>query len=79
MAAEDYEDKKLKAYANRRALMDYGMGVFYIAAGGFVVLANKLGYELNFLPAPYTYVFGGLFLIYGIFRIYRGFKKNYFR
>lgn len=79
MASEDYEDKKMRAYSNRRAIMDYGMGVLYIAAGGFVVLANKLGYELNFLPVPYSYVFGGLFLIYGIFRIYRGYKKNYFR
>jgi hypothetical protein len=79
MATGDYEDKKMRAYANRRSLMDYGMGVLYTAAGGFVVLAKKLGYELDFLPEPYTYVFGGLFLIYGIFRIYRGYKKNYFR
>lgn len=79
MATGDYEDKKMRAYANRRALMDYGMGVIYTAAGGFVVLAKKFGYELSFLPEPYTYVFGGLFLIYGIFRIYRGYKKNYFR
>jgi hypothetical protein len=79
MATGDYEDKKMRAYANRRAIMDYGMGVLYTVAGGFVVLAKKLGYELDFLPEPYTYVFGGLFLIYGIFRIYRGYKKNYFR
>lgn len=79
MAQEDYEDKKMKAYANRRSLMDYGMGILYIAAGAFVVFANRLGYELDFLPEPYSYAFGGLFLIYGIFRIYRGYKKNYFR
>jgi uncharacterized membrane protein HdeD (DUF308 family) len=79
MASEDYEEKKMKAYANRRSILDYGFGVLYLAAGIFVAMAKKLGYELNFLPEPYTYVFGGLFLIYGIFRIYRGYKKNYFR
>jgi uncharacterized membrane protein len=76
--ATDYDDKKLKAYRNRRALMDYGMGILYLAAGGFLVLANKLGRQLDILPEPYIYIFGGLLLIYGGFRIYRGYKKNYF-
>jgi hypothetical protein len=59
--------------------MDYGMGIFYLAAGGFLALGNRLGSEIHVLPEPYTYIFGGLFLIYGVFRIYRGYKKNYFR
>jgi hypothetical protein len=76
--ATEYDDKKLRAYRNRRALMDYGMGILYLVAGGFLLLAKRLGRELDFLPEPYTYVFGGLLLIYGVFRIYRGYKKNYF-
>lgn len=76
--ATEYDDKKLRAYRNRRALMDYGMGILYLAAGGFLLLSNKLGREMDFLPEPYTYIFGGLLLIYGVFRIYRGYKKNYF-
>jgi hypothetical protein len=76
--ATEYDDKKLRAYRNRRALMDYGMGILYLAAGGFLLLANRLGRELDFLPEPYSYIFGGLLLIYGVFRIYRGYKKNYF-
>jgi hypothetical protein len=76
--ASEYDDKKMRAYANRRAIMDYGMGILYLAAGGFIILANKLGRELEFLPEHYTYIFGGLLLIYGVFRIYRGYKKNYF-
>jgi hypothetical protein len=76
--ATEYDDKKLRAYRNRRALMDYGLGILYLAAGGFLLLAKRLGRELDFLPEPYTYIFGGLLLIYGVFRIYRGYKKNYF-
>jgi hypothetical protein len=76
--ATEYDDKKLRAYRNRRAMMDYGMGILYLAAGGFLMLADRLGSEVDFLPEPYTYIFGGLLLIYGVFRIYRGYKKNYF-
>lgn len=77
--ATEYDDKKMRAYANRRSIMDIGMGVFYLAGGAFVVFGKQLGFELEILPEPYSYIFGGLFLIYGIFRIYRGYKKNYFR
>lgn len=77
--ASDYDDKKMKAYANRRALMDYGMGILYLAGGGFLMLADKLGAERDILPEPYSYIIGGLLLVYGVFRIYRGYKKDYFR
>jgi hypothetical protein len=77
--ASDYDDKKMRAYSNRRAIMDYGMGILYFAGGTFLAMGKKLGFEMEFLPEPYTYILGGLFLVYGIFRIYRGYKKNYFR
>jgi hypothetical protein len=38
-----------------------------------------LGMNIEFPTAPFNYIFGGLCLLYGGFRIYRGFKKNYFR
>ncbi len=74
----EYDDKKMKAYANRRAIMDLGMGVLWAAMGIFLVFSKKIGVELDMLPSPYTYIFGGLCLVYGGFRIYRGIKKNYF-
>jgi len=74
----DFDDKKMKAYANRRAIMDLGMGILWAAMGVFLVLSKRFGVELEFLPSPYTYLFGGLCLLYGSFRIYRGIKKNYF-
>jgi hypothetical protein len=80
--APDFEDKreeqKIKAYANRRAILDYGMGVLYIAAGLFLFLSDQLGFALDF-PKVLSGLLGGLFLVYGGFRIYRGYKKNYFR
>jgi uncharacterized membrane protein len=76
--SSDFDDKKMKAYANRRAIMDLGMGVLWAAMGVFLMLSKRFGVELEFLPSPYTYLFGGLCLLYGGFRIYRGIKKNYF-
>jgi hypothetical protein len=76
--SSEFDDKKMKAYANRRAIMDLGMGVLWVAMGAFLMLSNRFGVELDFLPSPYTYLFGGLCLLYGGFRIYRGIKKNYF-
>lgn len=75
----DYEEKRARAYANRRSIMDLGMGIIYTGMGIFFLLKKQLGINIDFPPEPFNYVFGGLCLLYGGFRIYRGLKKNYFR
>jgi uncharacterized membrane protein len=74
----DNEQKRIKAYANRRSMMDLGMGLIYSAMGIFFVGKKWFGVNLDFPTEPFNYVFGGLCLLYGGFRIYRGIKKNYF-
>lgn len=74
----DYEEKRRKAYVNRRSLMDFGMGIIYAAVGGFFLLSDFFGIHMEFPGAPFSYIFGGLCVVYGVFRIYRGAKKNYF-
>jgi hypothetical protein len=76
---DDLELKRRRAYANRRSIMDIGMGFIYAAMGGFFILSRQFGINIEFPTAPFNYIFGGLCLLYGGFRIYRGFKKNYFR
>ncbi|HKH62169.1 MAG TPA: hypothetical protein VKA49_15110 [Flavitalea sp.] len=76
---DDLELKRRRAYANRRSIMDIGMGFIYAAMGGFFLLSKQFGIVIEFPPEPFNYLFGGLCLLYGGFRIYRGFKKNYFR
>lgn len=73
------EDARRKAISTRRTVADYGMGLIYTAMGAFFMFSDKMGVELEFPPKPFNYVFGGLCLLYGGFRIYRGYKKNYFR
>jgi hypothetical protein len=77
--ASEMEDKKQKAYINRRALMDLGMGIIYAGVGGFLIVTGLMGVEMEFPPKPFSYIFGALCLLYGGFRIYRGIKRNYYR
>lgn len=77
--ASEFEDKKQRAYINRRAIMDLGMGIIYAGLGGFFAFSEFLGTELVFPPKPFSYIFGGLCLLYGGFRIYRGIKRDYLR
>jgi hypothetical protein len=73
------EDKRQRMYANRRAIMDYGMGLIYTVMGLFFLFSERFGVTLQFPTPPFSWIFAGLCLVYGGFRIYRGFKKNYFR
>jgi hypothetical protein len=77
--ASEFEDKKQRAYINRRAIMDLGMGIIYAGVGGFFILSDVLGMELAFPPKPFSYIFGALCLFYGGFRIYRGIKRDYYK
>jgi hypothetical protein len=76
--ASDIEDKKQRAYVNRRSIMDLGMGLIYAGMGAAMMFAEKVGLG-DIFSAPFTYIFGGICLLYGGFRIYRGIKRNYYR
>ena len=77
--ANDYEEKRRRAYVNRRAIMDFGMGIIYAVMGGFFLASELFGIVMEFPPKPFSYIFGGLCLLYGGFRIYRGFRRDYFK
>lgn len=77
--ATDLDDKKMKAYITRRAVMDIGMGFIYAVIGLILAFSQQFGFAFDFPPAPFSYIFGGLCLLYGVFRIYRGIKKNYYQ
>ncbi|HVM88942.1 MAG TPA: hypothetical protein VMT76_12205 [Puia sp.] len=70
-------DKRTKGYILMRAIMDYGMGVLIFFLGIFFMFSKQLGFAFN-VDNFYRYFFAGLCMLYGGFRIYRGYKKNYF-
>jgi hypothetical protein len=42
-----------------------------------IIFADKLGIGIR-TDKTISYLFGGLCLLYGPFRLYRGFRKDYF-
>ncbi len=74
---EDPDKYNEKRYQLRRSIMDYGMGGIIICFGIFFLLAQRFGVSFQ-IDDTFRYLFAGLCLLYGGFRIYRGYKKNYF-
>jgi hypothetical protein len=77
MPEEKDQDSRHRGYSLRRSIMDYGMGVIIFCLGIFFILAARLGVTFN-VDDKFRYLFAGLCILYGLFRIYRGYKKNYF-
>jgi hypothetical protein len=70
-------DRRTKSYILRRAIMDCGMGILIFGLGIFFLLAPKFGVNFN-IDTSYRYFFAGLCMVYGGWRVYRGYKKKYF-
>ncbi|HMC99222.1 MAG TPA: hypothetical protein VKH37_03685 [Ferruginibacter sp.] len=88
MALEEFEKEQIsdrdKGYIRMRSIMDLGMGTLWMALGLFLIFVKKL--NANFaknlaerFDETMLYVFGGICIVYGLFRIWRGYKKNYLR
>ena len=76
----DYENEKRKQVSQMRTIANYGMGTFFLAAGIFFLIYDELGINfMNMRPSAIDNLIGILFILYGIWRIYRGYKKDYFR
>jgi hypothetical protein len=83
MALEEFEKQELsrrdKGYINMRSIMDYGMGLLIIGLGIAFIFSTKLSKSLDRFDDPWIKGLGVVAIIYGLFRIYRGYKKNYLR
>jgi len=77
---ESYENKKRKQVSLMRSIMDYGMGILLIIVGVFFLFHQQLKIDIGYTTAPtLEKFFGAICLLYGGWRIYRGYKKNYFK
>jgi threonine/homoserine/homoserine lactone efflux protein len=77
---EEYENKRRKQVSSMRSLMDYVMGIIIIALGVLLFFHDKFKIEINERFSPnIVKVLGVIFAVYGAWRIYRGYKKNYFQ
>ena len=84
MALEEFEKEQItdreKGYIRMRSIMDFGMGLLWTAMGVFIIFIKKFSLDLasKYDSALFT-SFGVVCVFYGLFRIYRGYKKNYLR
>ena len=78
---EEYEKKKRKQISFMKSLLDYGMGLLILLAGLFFFFRGEfhLSFNARFPPNDIDKIFGAICILYGCWRIYRGYKKNYFR
>jgi hypothetical protein len=71
-------DRRKKGFILMRAILDYGMGFMILGFGVFLLIAPRLGFVFNGGDF-FRYSFAGLCFVYGGWRAFRGYKKNYFR
>ncbi len=84
MALEEFEKEQIsdreKNAIRIRSITNYTMGVFFIAVGFFFMFPTKYTAQyVNQYDPLVIRLFAGLCWIYGLFRLYRGYKKNYYR
>jgi hypothetical protein len=77
---DEYENERRRQVSVRRSIADYGMGVIFMLIGFYFLLYDILDISIfPRKPSAMDKLIGVLFLAYGGWRIYRGYKKNYFR
>jgi hypothetical protein len=84
MALEEFEKEQIsdreKNAIRMRRITNYTMGVFFIAVGFFFMFPTKYTAQyINQYDPLVIKLFAGLCWVYGLFRLYRGYKKNYYR
>jgi len=84
MALEEFEkeqpNEREKGYIRMRSIMDYGMGVLWVALGLFIIFIKEVSADMaEKYDSGIFKVFGAVCVVYGLFRIYRGYKKKYLR
>jgi hypothetical protein len=80
MALEEFEKEREgrnKGYRRMKSIMDYGMGVLWMAMGIFLLFPTKFSPQFEQYDNAMMKSFAGVCILYGIFRLYRGYKKNY--
>lgn len=84
MALEEFENGPLnereKSMVRMRSVTNYVMGIFLIGAGCFFLFPiSSTRIYINQYDPVMIKIFAVICLLYGSFRIYRGYKKNYFK
>lgn len=74
----DFRTKREKSYILMRRIYDFSMSSLILGMAVVMFLGAKLGIvQLVEVDPLFRYLFGGICLLYGGFRLYRGIYPNY--
>lgn len=84
MALEEFEKEQMsdreKNLVRTKSVINYAMGVFFIGAGFFFMFPTaKTARFINKYDPSMIQLLAIVCWVYGLFRLYRGYAKNYFR
>lgn len=74
---EDYEAERNKKAKSLKGMLHIFIGAMIILLGLFLMVRSNFNLKMNLVYKPdiYDKIIGFLFMLYGVFRIYRGVKK----
>jgi len=73
-----FREKQQKSYTLMRMTYDLSMGVLILGMAVILFFAEKLNIQqIIEADLAFRYMFGGICLLYGGFRLYRGIKRDY--
>ena len=77
---EDFQEEQRKKVTRVRSMMDFVMGGLIILIGLYFLLYDIFKINVfNRQPSMLDKIIGAVFILYGVWRIYRGNKKDYYR
>lgn len=62
-----------------RSIVDYTSGTIFLLIGIFFLVHKKMGWKILSTDPATLYFIGTIFVLYSLWRFYRGYKKNYYR
>jgi len=76
MMPNDLEEKRRKRNLFLHSIYNYAMGALWLGLGIVCLLSKKFDIDLKLDPVLLT-IFGVATTMYGLFRIWRGYRKVY--
>ncbi|HMR83229.1 MAG TPA: hypothetical protein PKE30_08860 [Niabella sp.] len=75
---EEYEQERSRQVSKVRSVLDYAMGSVIVFIGLFLIFRYALNIQLNkiYPPDVFDKVYGAIALLYGLWRLYRAYKKK---
>jgi hypothetical protein len=80
--SNDYKERRQQSFSRLRMIYNISMGILVLAMAVVMLFGDRLGNDaieqfISPIDPVLRYLFGGLCLLYGAFRLYRGIKREY--